>query len=221
MLLKQSTAYTRMFKLISSTDHISLKTGVSPVVNISKAGGAFGAAGGTVTEVSNGWYKVALTTTDTNTLGDIAFYITGTGADDTDFVDSVSANVLGDTLPASVAGAVGSVTAGVTVTTNNDKTGYSLAAGQLFIKKNVALSNFEFPMVDSTDHVTLKTGLTVAGQVSIDGAAFVNLTNSVAELASGVYKVNLAAADVNGTIIMLKFTSATADTRLILFTTQT
>lgn len=335
MILKQSTAYTRMFKMIDSSDHISKKTGLTCTVNISKAGAAFGAAGGTVTEVASGWYKVALTTTDTNTLGDLAYYITATGADDTDFVDTVSVRLiddaafpatsgrsmvvdasglvdanavkvgptgsgtaqtardigasvllstgtgtgqldftsgvvkanatqlLGGTIPApnvtgvplvdlkytlgtispatagsvradavtgavgsvtgavgSVTGAVGSVTAGVTVTTNNDKTGYSLTAGQLFIKKNTILNNFEFPMIDSTDHVTLKTGLTVAGQVSIDGAAFVNLTNAVAELASGVYKVNLAAADVNGTIIMLKFTATGADTRLILIATQ-
>lgn len=85
----KSTAYTRMFKLIASSDHISLKTGVTATVNISKAGAAFGAAAGTVTEVGSGWYKIALTTADTNTAGDLAFYITGTAADDTDFVDQV------------------------------------------------------------------------------------------------------------------------------------
>src|SRR5438105_4100227 len=93
-LLKQSTAYTRMFKMIDSADHISKKTGLTCTVNISKAGAAFGAAGGTVTEVANGWYKVALTTTDTNTVGDLAYYITATGADDTDFVDQVTAGDL-------------------------------------------------------------------------------------------------------------------------------
>lgn len=85
----KSVVYTRTFKMISSTDHLSLKTAASPVVNISKAGAAFGAAAGTVTEVANGWYKVALTTADTGTAGDLSFYITGTGADDTDFVDQV------------------------------------------------------------------------------------------------------------------------------------
>ena len=90
-LLKQSTAYTRTFKMIDSADHFSKKTGLTCTVNISKAGAAFGAAGGTVTEIANGWYKVALTTTDTNTLGDLSYYITATGADDTDFVDQVVA----------------------------------------------------------------------------------------------------------------------------------
>lgn len=101
-LLKQSTVYTRTFKMISSTDHISLKTGAAPVVNLSKAGGSFGGAAGTVSEIANGWYKVALTTGDTGTLGDLSYYITGTGADDTDFLDQIVANILGDILPANV-----------------------------------------------------------------------------------------------------------------------
>lgn len=88
-LLKLSTAYTRAFKMVSSTDHFSLKTGAAPVVNLSKAGAAFGAAAGAVSEITSGWYKVALSTVDTGTLGDLAYYITGTGADDTDFCDQV------------------------------------------------------------------------------------------------------------------------------------
>src|SRR5262245_55007374 len=103
-VLKQSTTYSRMFKLISSTDHISAKTGAgsTATVNISKAGGTFAAAAGAVSEISNGWYKCALTTADTGTLGELAFYITATGADDTDFVDQVTGNILGDTLPVNV-----------------------------------------------------------------------------------------------------------------------
>lgn len=104
MFLKQSTVYTRTFFIVSSSDHLSAKTGAAPVVNISKAGGAFGAAGGAVTEIANGWYKVALSTTDTNTLGDLAYHITGTGADDTDFADSVSVNSLDDLSTLTAAG---------------------------------------------------------------------------------------------------------------------
>lgn len=133
---------------------------------------------------------------------------------------------------------------GVIVTTNNDKTAYSLSqtfpsnfsslaitaggvvtanlsASQLFIKKNTALTAFMFLMIDSTDHVTPKTGLTVAGTVSIDGAAFGALTNAITEIANGVYKVNLAAADTNGTSLMLKFTATGADARYIPIITQT
>jgi len=85
----KSTVYNRQFKMVASSDHISKKTAASPVVNISKNGGAFGAAAGAVTEISNGWYQVALTSADTGTAGDLSFYITGTAADDTDFVDQV------------------------------------------------------------------------------------------------------------------------------------
>lgn len=90
-LLKQSTAYSRAFYLVSSTDHITGKTGASPAVTISKAAATFAAAAGTVTEISAGWYKIALTTVDTNTLGDLAYDITASGADATDFADQVVA----------------------------------------------------------------------------------------------------------------------------------
>lgn len=82
--------------MVDSTDHISAKTGLTVTVTVSKAGGAFGAAGGTITEVSSGWYKIALTTTDTNTLGDLAYHCTSTGADATDFVDQISARLIDD-----------------------------------------------------------------------------------------------------------------------------
>jgi hypothetical protein len=118
-VLKQSTTYKRMFKMISSTDHLSLKASASPVVNISKNGGAFAAAGGAVTEVANGWYYVSLNTTDTNTLGDLAFYITGTGADDTDFCDQVTGNILGDTLPVNATQINGVSTSNVTTVNAN------------------------------------------------------------------------------------------------------
>jgi hypothetical protein len=145
-VLKQSTAYTIAFFMVSSSDHLAAKTAAAPVVNISKAGGAFGAAAGAVTEIANGWYKCALTSADTNTLGDLAFHITGTGADDTDFREQVFAKTVDDlmstfTLPAnfsslsiSAAGLVdilqtaadkvwGSATRSLT-----DKVGYALSA---------------------------------------------------------------------------------------------
>jgi hypothetical protein len=79
-------------------------------------------------------------------------------------------------------------------------------------KKNTALPAFEFPMTDATTHEPA-TGLTVTVQRSIDGAAFANCANAAAELASGMYKIDLAAADLNGKVIGLKFTATGADTR--------
>lgn len=88
------------------------------------------------------------------------------------------------------------------------------------IKKNTALSNFEFLMTDSANHQPA-TGLTVTGTVSKDGAAFAALTNAVSEVASGIYKVNLAAADVNANVLTLMFTATGADTTYITIVTQT
>src|SRR5450631_3986858 len=102
--LKQSTTYTRLFVMVQSSDHITGLTGAAPVVNITKAGAIVATASGTVTEVTggNGFYKIALTTGDVGTLGDLGFYITATSGDPTNFVDQVTANILGDTLPANV-----------------------------------------------------------------------------------------------------------------------
>ncbi len=104
--LKQSTVHNRAFLMVQSADHISGLTGATVTVKLSKNGGTGAAAGGTVTEIDStnvpGWYNIALTTTDTGTVGDLAFHCTATSGDPTDFVDQVTANVLGDTLPASV-----------------------------------------------------------------------------------------------------------------------
>ena len=85
--------------------------------------------------------------------------------------------------------------------------------------KNVALANFEFLMVLSSDDVTPGLGLTVTGEVSIDGAAFTALTNAITEISEGFYKVNLAAADLNGDVIGLKFNAALANQTSMVFLT--
>ena len=88
--LKHSTAYTRTFVMVDSTTGLG-KTGATVTVNISKAGAAFGAAAGSVAEVANGVYKVSLTSADTGTLGDLMYYCTATGADNTYLCDQVVA----------------------------------------------------------------------------------------------------------------------------------
>lgn len=369
-ILKQSTAYTRTFLMVQSSDHITGITGATVAVKLSKAGAAGGAAAGAVSEVdatnNPGLYKIALTTADTGTIGDLAFHCTATSADPADFVDQVCANILGDTLPAnvtqwsgtnvsapstagipevniknianaavsattaqlgvnvvnwnntvvatpatagipdinvknianavvntanaqigvnivnvkgsasagaagymgldwsainapttaqgltgttistsqvvasvsgavgSVTGAVGSVTGAVGSVTGNvggnvvgSVASVSGAVGSVTaavattsnVKKNAISNGFLFVMTDATTHAP-KTGLTVSGTVSIDGGGFGALTNAVSEVANGTYVVNLAAADVNGNHLMLRFTASGADDCNILLVTQ-
>jgi hypothetical protein len=89
VLLKQSTGRNLSVFMTSSTDHITGKTGLTLTITASKDGAAFGSISPTVTELANGWYSVALTSSHTDTLGDLALHITGTAADHTDLVRQV------------------------------------------------------------------------------------------------------------------------------------
>jgi hypothetical protein len=111
----------------------------------------------------------------------------------------------------------------LTATDNQDSTRGGMSAlpnGSMAVKKNAALSKFMFLMLDSTDHVTPKTGLTVTATRSIDAAAFASCANSVTELANGIYYIDLADTDLNGTVITLKFTATGADARYVTVVTQ-
>jgi len=88
MTLKQSTARPRTFYFGVA--------GLTPTVTISKAGGAFAAAAGVVSEISGGYYKIVLTTADTNTPGDLAFIATAAGVADVAWTDEVETKTLSD-----------------------------------------------------------------------------------------------------------------------------
>jgi hypothetical protein len=93
----------------------------------------------------------------------------------------------------------------LTAVNNQDATRFGLSAlpnGPMMFKKNQALVGFAFVMVNQSGVAV--TGLTVAVTRSIDGGAFANATNTPAtEIGTtGVYQINLSAADVNGNSIM-------------------
>jgi len=91
--IPKSTAYTIMLKVFLSSDHVTAATGKTVAITISKAGGAFGNpnAGATnATEVSSGWYKVALDSTDTNTSGDLVVRGTSASCDDSEQIAVVT-----------------------------------------------------------------------------------------------------------------------------------
>ncbi len=85
-------------------------------------------------------------------------------------------------------------------------------------KKNTAYAGFLFPMYDSDG--VLATGLTVTAAISIDGAAFSGAANSVIEVSSGLYKLDLDAVDLNGNSIALKFAATGARTSIVSIFTQ-
>lgn len=89
--IPQSTSRVVMLKLFT-TGTTTAATGKTVAITISKNGAAFGNpnAGATnATEVSSGWYKVTLDTTDTGTVGDLVVRGTATGCDDTERIFGV------------------------------------------------------------------------------------------------------------------------------------
>ncbi len=79
---------------------------------------------------------------------------------------------------------------------------------QTGVRKNTALANFQFVMVDASQAPT--AGLTVTATRNIDNAGFAACANAVAEVANGWYVINLAAADLNGDVIALRLVAAGA-----------
>ena len=103
MLIQQSTTFKRPFLMVLSSDHITGATGKTCVALLSKNGATQVTAIGTVTEIGVGQYNIALTVTDTNTLGPLAIQITATSCDATDLVsDLVVAFPTGTSIEAQV-----------------------------------------------------------------------------------------------------------------------
>lgn len=88
----KQTIKLRPFFMVLASDSKTGATGLSPLpaVQIRKPGGAFAAAVGAVTELGFGWYQVALTVVDTDTVGTLAFHVTAATCDATDFEDEVT-----------------------------------------------------------------------------------------------------------------------------------
>lgn len=74
-----------------------------------------------------------------------------------------------------------------------------------------AIFGYGIKMVDSTDHATPETGLIITMTRSLDGAAFGAATGTILELTNGHYWVTASAADMNGDVVMHRFTAAGAD----------
>jgi len=96
----------------------------------------------------------------------------------------------------------------------------AVKADTVIPEKNVAFSNIYALMVDSTDHVTPKTGLTLTVQRSLDGGAFISATGTAAEISNGMYQFDATAADMNGDTITFRFSGTAADDTFLTIVTR-
>ncbi len=226
--IPQSATIRVLLKLYLSSDHVTNATGKTVAVTISKNGAAFGnpSAGTTnATEIANGWYYVDLSTTDTGTLGPLIVRGTAGSCDDSEvYYTVVNANTGGlAALPNHAPSDAALITTVDVPSAPANFAALQITAGGYLaqpIQKNVALNNFEFPMFSSADHATPTAGLSVTATRSIDGAAFGACANSVVEVGGGTYKINLAAADLNGAVITFAFAATGADTQYVTIVTQ-
>lgn len=161
---QSSTAYPLIFFMADASDHITGKTGLTLTVTISKNGGSFATPSGSVTEIANGWYKVAGNATDTATLGPLALHATGTGADPTDVMYRVVAYDPQDTvrlgltaLPNAAYGAAGGLNSGIL----NQGTAAGIANGTITLASGHGLSGLASAMV------VLLSGTAAAGKSRI------------------------------------------------------
>jgi len=159
--IQQNTANQDLFFFMQdSTDtypNRNGKTGLAPTVTISKNGAAFGAPTGAVTEVANGYYKVAANATDSATLGELLLKATSAGAAGC-FIrfqvvgfDPRDAVRLGLTaLPNAVSGAAGSI-----VTSGTGANQISTSAGLVRLSATGVQDIWDF----------LLTGIAVVGSI--------------------------------------------------------
>lgn len=98
MLLKQSTAQTVVIGPILDADGVAVTTAVVTNISIAKNGSAAALTTETLTHLANGYYTLALTTSNTNTLGILAAYVNNTAMSMTVFRWNVIAAQVYDSL---------------------------------------------------------------------------------------------------------------------------
>ncbi len=81
--LRKGSAWTWVFKMVDEDDFATPETGKSPTVQVSKDGGAFGNSTNSASEIASGWYKVALTSSETD-ADMLVLKATATGCAQTD-----------------------------------------------------------------------------------------------------------------------------------------
>jgi len=78
------------------------------------------------------------------------------------------------------------------------------------LRRKRAFNNYEFVMRQSANPGLGATGLTVTAQRSLDGGALGACANTVVEVTNGLYRINLAASDVDGEYVTFRFSATGA-----------
>lgn len=240
-LLRQSTIQTIRFgPFLDAGDGVTEEVALTitqALRRISKDGGDFAQSGetGNSTHDENGWYFDDLTAADTDTVGELIFYVadpathlpvwlrwyvveesiydaiyaaSAAGFDANGRVDlGLWVGVAPNALNSGrVDSLVGAMAANVITAAALATDAINKIRDSILPEQNVALSDIPFLLVAASDHVTPVTGATgLAVTRSIDGGAFGAGTGTIAEIGNGLYQYDASAADMNGGIITFRF----------------
>lgn len=222
LILRQSTSIEiSVGPFVDAADAVTPETGITlgaaDQAEVLKANGAATVAmAGAFTAVSgaDGWYDYTVATGDVDTVGAIVFVVQ-------DLSVCLPVFVRGYVVEEAVYDAMYvAVATGPQVLATDAVSAAALAtdavneiARAIGIQKNTDKADIEFLMIDSTDDISGKTGLTVTVTRSIDGAAFgaKHASTVVTEVANGIYSMDANAADLNGDIITFRFTGTGAN----------
>ncbi|AMV27368.1 hypothetical protein VT84_23415 [Gemmata sp. SH-PL17] len=191
--LRQSTASQELplGYFVSSTDGVTPQTGLT-IANtdiklwVSGATTLANKNSGGATHIAGGVYYCVLDATDTATIGPFVVFVNVSGAlavrvECVVLAGAVYDVLFGTTAPSTYAGgAVASVTAGVTVATNNDKTGYSLAANQHVIVDSGTVTTVTNPVDISTGSGNALVAATAAASATAVWSATIRTLSAFA-----------------------------------------
>lgn len=183
-------------------------TGLTVAVTISKAGGAFASAAGTVSEIGGGWYAVAANATDTNTLGGLIVQGTSGSVVGQSFgvivaYDQQSTTLGIPSLPSAAPNAAGGLlTYGSSTGQLNPSSGTFTGVGLATTQTGVTIPT----VTQVTDAVVLPTG-TGSGQISLSSGAVLlqptqdfNNTGQTNALAANVTEIDGQSATASGSV---------------------
>ena len=181
-LILQGATYNRAFLMVLSSNHLTGSSFGGVIVNIAKggtqswqlaSGSAYVNAGG------GGIYYLPLGVNDTNTLGDLAYWCTGTNVDDTNFIDQVvgfnplvalSSTLVAGTYAVNLTGSINNIISNVTAT---------IAGGTYNFNQVGSVSNvLQLAQGTITTPVTVSSG-TISQVISLLGGTVNNVTNSI------------------------------------------
>jgi hypothetical protein len=228
MFLKQSTSTTVLVGPVLDASGVAVTTAVIGDFTLTKNGTAATMSGNTISHSHNGHYLITLTTGNTDTIGRLAISVNNSAQAMPVFrwdicqptvYDALFSNAVNTSggLPAATGnisalagaistfagGAVASVTAGVTVTTNNDKTGYSLTATTGLGNQTANITGNLSGSVGSISGVTFPTHF-----ADMEIAANGHVTCAVASIANN----SITASSIQGgAITAAKFGSGAID----------